>query len=249
MRTIYHYTSFETFQKIVETGTIRLNSLQNVDDAEEGFLLDSQSQAAYTFVSCWTKQEKESIPLWKMYVKSQFSIRIGVSSDFLKPIIFKRYFISNHTNRNAYIFLFIRGDSLEFLSDVIYEEQPKIRMLKNMRGMFSHDYVERYGLTKSTHWSFQEEIRFIVKAVPISQIKRRYGSSLYIACHESIINNAPTDIKFIDMNYDKKYLLSADIMLGPSTTNNDKHALAMYLKEKIPEFNGTISRSGVFIRS
>lgn len=248
MRKIFHYTSFETLQKIVETGTIRLNSLKNVDDGEEGFLLDFRSQAAYTFVSCWTKQTKEIIPLWQMYAKSSFAIRIGVDSDFLKPIFFKNNFISNHTNRNAYVFPIRRKNGFEFLSNVVYEDQPEITMLKDARGMITHNYIENYGLTKRSHWSFQEEIRFIVQAVPTSQIRPRPDSSLYNSCQESIINNDPIDIDFIDMNYDKKYLISSDIMLGPSTTPEDKHALIMYLKEIIPKFNGNISRSDVLIR-
>ena len=250
MEKIYHYTSFETFQKIVENGVIRFNSLLNVDDAEEGCLLDAQSQAAYTFVSCWTKQVKESIPLWKMYVKSPFAIRIAVSPDFLKPVFFKKNFISNHTNRNAYVLLVHRGkNGCEFFSNVVYEDKPQVKMYKNLRGLIDQKYIENYGLTKSSHWSFQEEVRFIVQAVPISQLNPRPDSSLYNICQEAIINNVQTDIRFIDINYDRSHLLAADVMLGPSTTSDDCDALGIYLKEKMPGFHGKISRSGVFIRN
>lgn len=250
MKKIYHYTSFETFKKIVENGVFRFNSLMNVDDAEEGFLLDAESQAPYTFVSCWTKQRTESVPLWQMYVKSPFAVRIEVSSDFLRPKFFKNHFISNHTNRNAYAFLFHRGKrGSEFLSDVVYKEQPRVQMFKNLRGMVTEDYVENYALTKSSHWAFQEEIRFVLQAIPISKINRRPDTSLYNMCQEVIINNDPTDIDFVDMNYDKDSLLSAGIMLGPSTTDEHKNKLIEYLNEKLPEFHGDISRSGAFIRA
>lgn len=250
MSRIYHYTSFETFQKIIETKTIRLNSLKNVDDIEEGVLLDTRSQAPYTFVSCWTKMVDESIPLWSMYVKSPFAIRIEISPDFLKPTFFKKDFIENHKNRNAYVFLKHRGKKgAEFLSEIIYKEQPLIQMYKNLRGMMTEEYIETYGISKSTKWSFQEEIRFVVQAVPISQIRKRPDASLYTFCLEVIINNDPTNIEYIDMEYNMDFMLTANLMLGPSTTKQDEEALKAYINEKLPKFKGTISRSGAYIRT
>jgi hypothetical protein len=246
---IYHYTSFDTFQKIVENGVIRFNSLMNVDDAEEGFLLDTQSQAPYTFVSCWTSQKREIIPLWKMYVNSPFAVRIEFSPDFLKPQFFKKHFIANHTNRNAYVFLFHRGErGTEFLSKVVYKEQPRIQMYKDVRGLMTQGYIEDYALTKNERWEFQEEVRFVLQAVPIKQLRPRRGSSLYNTCQEVIINNDPTDIQFIDMAYDKICLMSAGIMLGPSTTTEHENELREYLSTHLPEYHGEISRSGAFIR-
>jgi hypothetical protein len=249
MSNIYHYTSFETFQKIIETKTIRLNSLKNVDDLEEGVLLDTQNQAPYTFVSCWTKKPDESIPLWSMYVESPFAIRIEISSDFLEPIFFKKYFIENHKNRNAYVFLMHRGNKgTEFLSDIVYKEQPLIQMYKNLRGMVTDEYIETYGISKRTQWNFQEEIRFVVQAVPISQIRTRSDASLYTLCQEIIINNDPTNIEYIDMEYNIDLMLTAHLMLGPSTTKQDEEILKTYINEKLPEFRGTISRSKAYIK-
>ncbi|WP_153575779.1 hypothetical protein [Pseudomonas aeruginosa] len=250
MQKIYHYTSFETFKKIIETGTIRLNSLANVDDAEEGFLIDTTSQAPYTFASCWTRDAKESVPLWTMYVDSPFAVRIGVSTDILAPKFSNKYFVSNQKNNDAYVFLMHRGGSrgMEFLSDVIYKDEPRLRMLKNLRGVFDVDYISSYGLTKSLHWEFQQEIRFIVQAVPKSQVITRRDALLYTCCQEVMDNNLPTDIKFIDMEYNIAEMLTAEIMLGPSTLEEDAKEIEKFLDEKLPNFSGKISRSEVFIR-
>lgn len=250
MQKIYHYTSFETFKKIIEFGTIRLNSLANVDDAEEGFLLDTTSQAPYTFASCWTRDAIESVPLWTMYVDSPFAVRIGVSTDILTPKLSNKYFISNQKNDDAYVFLMHRGGSrgMEFLSDIIYKDEPRLRMLKNLRGIFDADYISSYGLTKSLHWAFQQEIRFIVQAVPKSQVIKRRDALLYTCCQEVMDNDRPTDIQFIDMEYDFAKMLTAEIMLGPSTLEEDAQELKRFLDEKIPNFTGKVSRSEVFIR-
>ncbi|EKG2484608.1 hypothetical protein QTV42_004289 [Vibrio vulnificus] len=250
MDKIYHYTSFETFKKIVELGKIRLSSLAHVDDAEEGLLLDMPSQAPYTFVSCWTKDASESVPLWKMYVDSPFAVRIGVSSDILVPKFSNKYFISNQSNNDAYVFLIHRGGSrgMEFLSDIIYTDSPRLRMLKDIRGFFDEDYISSYGLTKSLPWSFQQEIRFIVQAVPKSQVRKRPDAILYTCCQEVMDNARPTDIQFIDMEYDVSKMLTAEIMLGPSTVEEDEKELRTFIDEKLPNFSGEILRSEVYIR-
>jgi len=251
MDKIYHYTSFETFKKIVETGAIRFNSLANVDDAEEGVLLDTISQAAYTYVSCWTKSESESIPMWRMYVDSPFAVRIGVSAKILEPAFTNRPFISNHTNRMAQVFLFHRGSDrkFEFLSDVVYSKQPKLQMYRSMRGLLAHEYIENYGISKSLQWEFQNEVRFILQAVPLSQLRPRKGVPLFKICQEVIINNDPTDICSIDMLYDLNFLLRADLMLGPSTSKEHEQELMQYLTYKLPGFCGKIHRSSAYIRN
>lgn len=251
MEKIYHYTSFETFKKIIETRSLRFNSLVNVDDAQEGVLLDCASQAPYTYVSCWTKDDSENIPLWKMYVDSPFAVRIGVYPSILKPQFFKRHFVSNHNNRNAYVFLIHRGGDRgsEFLSDIVYKEQPYIQMLKNFNGMITEDYIQNYGLSKSRHWEFQKEVRFVIQAVPLSRIKHRPDASLIVLCQEVVINNDPTDITHIDMFYELSVMLKCEIMLGPSTTKENEQELRGYLKEKLPDFSGSICRSDVYIRA
>lgn len=250
MNEIFHYTSFETFKKIIESGSIRFNSLKNVDDAEEGFLLDTGSQAPYTFVSCWTKSSAESIPLWSMYVDSPFALRIGVSPEFISPVFFKKHFLSNHKNRNAYVCLIHRGGvrGKEFLSEIEYKDQPLVQMYKNLRGFVTDDYIEKYGLTKSKYWEFQDEVRYIVQAAPLSSIKPRPNASLYTFFQEAIINCRKTDINHIDIEYLPEHMRNANIMLGPSTSSKDEEELRSYLSENLPSFRGNISRSEVVIR-
>ena len=224
--------------------------MANVDDAEEGVLQDAASQASYTYVTCWTKSGSEIIPLWQNCVDSPFAVRIGVYSNILKPQFFKKHFISNHNNRNAYVFLFQRGAKRgsEFLSDVVYIAQPNIRMLRNFRGMPTEDYIKNYGLTKNPHWAFQDEVRFIIQAVPISRIQPRPDASLFTLCQEAIINNDSTDISNIDMRYELDVMLKADLMLGPSTTEENEQELRLYLKEVLPDFSGEICKSASHIR-
>jgi len=251
MNKIYHYTSFETFKKIIESGTIRFNCLKNMDDMTEGILWDTQNQSAYNFVSCWTKNSKENIPLWQMYAPDAFSIRIGIVTDFIEPDYFDDCFLLNHTNRQAYVFVNHRGEGrgFEFLSEVKYCEISKMCMTKNLRSIINPDYAKYYGLVKSESWAFQEEVRFHVSAVLKKSLRPRKKESLFILCFESIINNDYTDIEYIDIKYNKEKMLNVDIMLGPQTTKEHKSELLIYLKKYLPKFRGTISRSENYIKS
>lgn len=247
---IYHYTSFETLKKIIENKSFRFGSLEHVDDAEEGVLLDFASHAPYTFVSCWTKSPVENIPLWTMYVDSPFAVRIGVSPEIIKPKFIKKHFLMNHSNREAYVTLIDRGGErgMEFFSDVVYQQAPVLSLCKDLRGTFTNEYINNFGLTKSTHWAFQEEVRYIVQAVPLKAIKKRRDASLYTLFQEAIINTRPTDIEYIDIDYEPQYLVNANFMLGPATTEADRKTLVSYLRDEIPGFKGNISRSEVLMR-
>lgn len=74
---IYHYTSIETLKRILESGKIRFNNLNAVDDELEGELFLKKSLAQLIFVSCWTTDPEENIPLWDMYATTR-GVRIGV---------------------------------------------------------------------------------------------------------------------------------------------------------------------------
>ena len=64
---LYHYTTLETLALILKSKTIRFNRLDRVDDLEEIAISKGVKLGQYVFVSCWTKDEEESVPLWKMY--------------------------------------------------------------------------------------------------------------------------------------------------------------------------------------
>ena len=73
---IYHYTNIETLALILKNKTIRFNRLDQVDDLEEGQTECSGIKVGqYLFVSCWTEDPEESIPLWRMYTDKAISGR------------------------------------------------------------------------------------------------------------------------------------------------------------------------------
>lgn len=80
---IYHYTNIETLALILKNKTIRFNRLDQVDDLEEGQTECSGIKVGqYLFVSCWTEDPEESIPLWRMYTDKAISGRNPLPRSF-----------------------------------------------------------------------------------------------------------------------------------------------------------------------
>ena len=70
---------------ILSTKKIRFNRLDRMDDLEEG-RVEAQGipLGKYTYVSCWTEDDEESIPLWKMYTNNDSGVRISLPIDMFK---------------------------------------------------------------------------------------------------------------------------------------------------------------------
>lgn len=73
---LYHYTSLETLALILENRTICFNSLLNVDDIEESETSDLKNFGKYVYVSCWTDEKDEMIPMWNLYTPDMHGVRI-----------------------------------------------------------------------------------------------------------------------------------------------------------------------------
>lgn len=246
---ICHYTSFETLKLIIKNKTIRFNSLKNVDDYEEGYTYDFGHQSSYFFASCWTHNTKEKIPLWKMYAPQRFSIKIEIDSDFMNIEMNDKYQVINHSNHDVICYpMFRSGGKPEFFSPVDYRPDPKVAMCRDFRGMISEDYIYYFGTIKRDDWDFQDESRFILQASPKRYANRRPFVSQFINHLESIDNNDPTNIEYIDMPYDFEKMKTANFMLGPSTDSNDRKEFEDYIKNNVAGFVGEISRSKVMIR-
>jgi hypothetical protein len=246
MNKIYHYTSFETFQKIVENKTIRFNSLKNVDDIHEAITLDFGSLQSYYFVSCWSKNEN-NIPLWEMYTKSDsekpdsnFGIRFGVNSDFLELKFNNEEMQVINQNNSDIVCYPIKT----LASEVIYEDDLSMQITMNPRGYISSDFREKFALLKRTEWYFQEEIRFILQALP----KRVVKKDCFLSFMEGILNNIQTDVECIDICFDAHWLEEFDIMLSPRANSEHKEVLDNYIKTNIPNFHGNITENKVKIR-
>lgn len=202
---LYHYTSINTLAYILQNKQILFNSLINVDDLEEQITLDKDIWAKYCFVSCWSANSRESIPMWEMYSSGMQGVRIRLPSDLFLP-----YSISYSDFAHA-LNMPLRADANseeivndnEFMKSVVPPElyfskecsfigsnkliPQKIEYTDNISLLFPTVKVENenqvnlfwglIGKYKRKCWSFQKEWRFILTANPFS-IKNIPGYAL-----------------------------------------------------------------------
>tara|TARA_R110002167_G_scaffold82084_1_gene224212 strand:+ start:1150 stop:2004 length:855 start_codon:yes stop_codon:yes gene_type:complete len=81
---LYHYTSIEGLALILKSRQIRFSRLDLLDDLTEGQSQDNVDWRKYYFVSCWTSDNEESIPLWSMYTPQMMGGRIKLPVNMFK---------------------------------------------------------------------------------------------------------------------------------------------------------------------
>ena len=255
---LYHYTSIDNLALILKNRTIRFSRLDCVDDVEESSVYDGVivPMGKYTFVSCWTDNEEESIPLWNLYTPKMKGVRIKMcSSDMFlkykyKPGIYnttsgtvtinneelETYFPLEEQFNHIYTILnqglesddFIR--KVEYLADYKELSQSAINLTGEASKPFLDINTREVGKYKNKRWSFQEEVRFALTIVPT--IKNPITDQLEII--QSVQLGIETPIKFYDLKMDDTAFSKMEITLGPHCTSSDQIILDSLIKTLNP---------------
>ena len=188
---LYHYASLETLALILRNRTIRFSRLDKVDDPQEQRSADSQNLGKMKLVSCWTSADEESIPMWREYAGAECGVRIQMMS-----YPFKKYSISKESlnKLSSEAVLNVLGGSVDGLhlpledfwdkDYLFYETARNINMLHkveytNDKSLLFPKVISTFGnggfeakilalgVHKATAWSYQQEWRYILSAIPI----------------------------------------------------------------------------------
>jgi hypothetical protein len=197
----------------------------------EGETSDYDNLGKYCFVSCWTEDEAENIPLWNMYSKNMKGVRVKLPS-----LPFEKFILTSNSELKISIkngpietiipfFYLIKAQCLpdlfqdnlvkiEYTSDkeLLYPGVRSISHTKTHIGKGVH--LSKIGIYKSKEWEFQKEWRYIVKVVP-------YHPSPNVM--ETYLENKhdPT-IEYLDLKIDFKLFQEMEIMLGPSIDETER---------------------------
>lgn len=237
---IYHYTNIETLALILKNKTIRFNRLDHVDDLEEARCESSGIKIGqYLFVSCWTEDSEESIPLWRMYTEKGVGVRIGLEKEMFKKYTYRYGEVISGVTINGKGQTLLSPKMLQrtdvclipcFNDGVFYRnvqyvpsvaEAMKNAVAKNNNELTSLNLSE-WGAYKNLRWKFQKESRFVLNIYPKPQ-NIPYGSDLLAPYIYYVINKGiPNDIDYYDMDLDKFALNSIDITLCPNMSDGNK---------------------------
>ena len=170
---LWHYTSFGILKKILESKQLKFNRIDKVNDRLESKIFGDNELSHLVYISCFSKIECESIPMWDIYGKNKHGVRIGFQ---LKCCDFSRNFIDKQGETKCES----SGYSLERIgkknimcADWYYDVEMKdvvydINQLKNsfIRQKLETSDDEIYNLTymgaiKRREWQYEEECRLV----------------------------------------------------------------------------------------
>lgn len=226
---LFHYTTIEKLALILKNKTIRLNALCNMDDLQEGRSKDLQKIGRFFFVSSWTDEEEESIPMWNMYTVMDAGVRIGLPKNpFLRhqtKIDDLRKIFAASVEGEQDIDTFLNLTDLirqgvfsvqawggDILTQVQYTNdkkllEPQIVSTEGEKIILDTGCIGKY---KNMYWAFQKEWRYMMTFLPFS-ITDNFNNMQ--AQFNLIVNRMANDMQSAPFDY-------YDLSLSPDAMNS-----------------------------
>lgn len=268
---IYHYTNLESLAMILKNKTIRFNRLDKVDDMEEG---NAESLGVrfckYVFVSCWTENPEESIPLWKMYGGDFGGIRISLEQE-----MFQEYFVSDldfggqksqgfiitkipkkdFSNPDFWILPIVEYSNDLFYRHIIYvddvfqytKDAIQITNLKDGRGDMNMQ-MKPFGYYKNKRWEFQDETRFVLYMLPCNPMLNGSNPEISSIVMQSLLENKSLPFTHYDMQLKDEALDKIEITLSPSASEAEKIIVHALIDKYAPKAQINDSSLGKVVR-
>lgn len=230
---LFHYTSKENLCLILRKKTIRFSRLDQVNDPEEALTKHFSDACLFTYVSCWTSEEEESLPMWKMYSADMRGLRIQLPVNMFKgrrnPEYESTGFPIMHIDANLnikrkscnYPALLVGPSKVEYMKEPLntnscfYENNDQTIDVELLH----------LGLSKHKYWAFEKEWRFKIIGMPF---EGRWPKDHYTKFFEVPLN------KYIDVPLDKSVFSELIIQLGPKASFADAEIVRLLLKEYAP---------------
>ena len=248
-RYLYHYTSLEALIAILRNRTIRFTRLDRMNDPFEGYnsiLLDFRNNV---FISSWTAEESDALPMWKLYTdlkglrlrmpidlfnqsknlevvqnySGDFQMRSVLGKPYIiktKPASIKKNFEGDMTFRNVY-----GPTKVDYFSTKEQLEDGILKLKKQPTFDLFEIKIHLLGQRKLDYWNFEKEYRFSVA----------YGNARIMAGSMDVLKQSseimPVITEFIDIDFKESSLNNLEILLGPRSTESDKKTIEKLLKE------------------
>jgi len=261
---IYHYTSNDTFKKIITNKTIRFTRIDKVDDKEESMYYENKELSrTIPYISCWTKNSEEKSKMWEIYGDNYGGVRIGLTDEDIfvtYPIFFniknpKRRSFIKHAFYLGEDFYIHQYDNDVILYDVIYEKDVaeghrKHSVLKNGHLRIS----SKISTDKGEQWLYQNESRFKINAHPFDRSTLKttiedFNDMDSVQQFFTILKNPmffnatrsgeyKINTEHIDVSLNSKIFHKMEILMGKFTTEEQKTDLKNFLhKNGLLDYN------------
>lgn len=223
MKYLHHYTSIESLECILKNRTIRFSNLSMVNDTNEGETYDFGNIGKYIFVSCWTFNGNEEIPMWNLYGDNFKGVRISIPYPIFPEYFYEGVGITpmlfelEKSFCDKYIIL--PTEDRKFIKPIIYtDEKEKLNPITQctINGLSGFKYGQ-IGKCKSTKWKFEAESRFIIYTIPTNNKIEldEFDEDVIDEGIELMKRDTNIDIEFLDLNIRSDLFNKIEVMLGP----------------------------------
>lgn len=235
---LFHYTNVGVLALILKNRSIRFNSLDRMDDLQEQMTADIKNIGQFCYISAWTDDVKESIPMWNMYASLDSGVRISLKRNPFKVYENSAEQLTRETglpiqgeqgvgpktiipladlfNKN---FMTIQVMSMDLLHKVEYTDDPK-KLYPKMIIQDKEKTAINFGILgkyKNLHWEFQREWRYIMLALPID-LKRNpelIGKQMTDLVQAFLLGKAEQPFPYYDFKIDDEAFKEMTITLSP----------------------------------
>jgi hypothetical protein len=212
----------------------------------------------YMFVSCWTENSEESIPLWKMYSGSCHGVRIGLEQDmfydhiirnltlpngevlkgalpskiperdFINPEFFILPVVSHPTNGLFYC-------HVEYVEDVNRMVSDTFQLSKESDSYASSTMAfGEIGKYKNKRWAFQQESRFRIVIVPSNPLFNEPQEASTIMMN-SILQNKPLSFSEYYLSLRPEIMDNMEVTLHPNSSESDRAIVGALCDKYAPQ--------------
>ena len=260
MEYLYHYTSIEELALILKYRAIKLNALTQMDDLQENKAEDGKDMGRFVFISAWTSEEAESIPMWMMYSEPEAGVRIKLRKN---PFVFHGTRIKDLAGipglklpddadmsqtiptfldlawlmkRGSYSFQAIDGDILE---EIIYTDdteklEPKVYFSLGDRVSLRLNSLGKY---KSTYWAFQKEYRYMMNfmSMDFSVGQKRMEELFSESVSRMLEGKEEPPFKHFYLDIEPEAFEEMEITLSPQLTYGNRLLLESIVEKYNPK--------------
>lgn len=228
---IYHYTSIETLALILKNKTLRFNNAKFVDDPNEAITNDYGSMQDYVFISCWSNEAIESIPLWKIYGNNCHGVRLESDTKYIhfegeETPLNGIYKVVENVKKEVESDYFINvwqldKPSINHYFETNYRDEERVFMKDTSTAtQQSWEYqIDAAFNTKATCWAFEKEIRFILLGCSLEPDKNKNNWQLVF---NNITKKKSVSSSFVDLILFGDFFNNLTITTGPLQNESEK---------------------------
>lgn len=254
---LYHYTSIETLALILSNRKIRLNRLDKVDDPQEQIAKEIADMGKLVFVSSWTDDSDESIPMWKMYGSLESGVRIklrkypfeenepsvselqeipGMIVEESQETTLPKTVISiaDMFKRKYTIPGLIQQKDMLFKVEYTKDTDKLYPSVLSMDGEAVIIATNKMGKYKNTHWEFQHEWRYILPIYPFDSLDTENHERNLAKLRQDFLKGTITQhVEYHDLTIDHEAFSDMEITMSPRISAGNR----VILKDLVEKYN------------